>query len=70
MILSAFTAFYEGYASIEPFVQGWAKYFQLRKQSAQEPRSKDDLPEIAKQKKDRPMTQCGAATIDTSQTYL
>jgi hypothetical protein len=34
MILSAFAAFCEGYAGIEPFVQGWAKYFQLRKKSA------------------------------------
>jgi hypothetical protein len=34
MILSAFPAFCEGYAGIEPFAQGWAKYFQLRKQSA------------------------------------
>jgi hypothetical protein len=34
MILLAFAAFYEGYAGIEPFAQGWAKYFQLRKQSA------------------------------------
>jgi hypothetical protein len=63
MILSAFAAFCEGYAGIEPFVQAWAKYFQLRKQSAQEPRSKYDPPETAKEKKDRPMTQCGAATI-------
>jgi hypothetical protein len=63
MIMSAFTAFCEGYANIEPFVQGWAKYFQLRKQSAQEPRSKDDPLETAKEKKERPMTQCGAATI-------
>jgi hypothetical protein len=63
MILSAFAAFSEGYAGIEPFVQGWAKYFQLRKQSAQEPRDKDAPPETAKEKKDRPMTQCGAATI-------
>jgi hypothetical protein len=55
MILSAFAAFCEGYASIEPFAQGWAKYFQLRKQSIQEPRSKDDPPETAKEKKDRPM---------------
>jgi hypothetical protein len=31
MILSAFAAFCEGYAGIEPFAQGWAKYFQLRK---------------------------------------
>jgi hypothetical protein len=31
MILSAFAAFCEGYASIEPFAQGWAKYFQLCK---------------------------------------
>jgi hypothetical protein len=31
MILSAFAAFYEGYAGIELFAQGWAKYFQLRK---------------------------------------
>jgi hypothetical protein len=31
MILSAFAAFCEGFASIEPFVQAWAKYFQLRK---------------------------------------
>jgi hypothetical protein len=63
MILSAFAAFCEGYAGIEPFTQAWAKYFQLRKQSAQEPRSKDDPPETAQEKKDRPMTQCGAATI-------
>jgi hypothetical protein len=63
MILSAFAAFCEGYAGIEPFIQAWAKYFQLRKQSAQEPRNKDDPPETAKEKKDRPMTQCGAATI-------
>jgi hypothetical protein len=27
MILSAFAAFYEGYAGIEPIVQAWAKYF-------------------------------------------
>jgi hypothetical protein len=27
MILSAFAAFCEGYAGIEPFTQGWAKYF-------------------------------------------
>jgi hypothetical protein len=63
MILSAFAAFCEGYAGIEPFVQGWAKYFQLRKQSAQEPQDKDAPPDTAKEKKDRPMTQCGTATI-------
>jgi hypothetical protein len=63
MILSAFATFCEGYAGIEPFIQAWTKYFQLRKQSAQEPRSKDDPPETAKEKKDRPMTQCGASTI-------
>jgi hypothetical protein len=64
MILSAFAAFCEGYAGIEPFSQAWAKYFQLRKQVIQEPpRSKDDPPETAQQKKDRPMTQCGATTI-------
>jgi hypothetical protein len=63
MILSAFAAFCEDYAGIEPFVQGWAKYFQLRKQSAQEPRDKDAPPKNAKEKKDFPMTQCGAATI-------
>jgi hypothetical protein len=63
MILSAFAAFCEGYAGIEPFVQGWAKYFQLRKKSAQEPRNKDDPPETAKEKNDRPMTKFGAATI-------
>jgi hypothetical protein len=63
MILSAFAAFCEGYAGIEPFAQGWAKYFKLRKQSAQEPRNKDDPPETAQEMKDRPMTQCGAATI-------
>jgi hypothetical protein len=56
MILSAFVAFCEGYTDIEPIVQGWAKYFQLHKQSAQEPRDKDALPETAKEKKDRPMT--------------
>jgi hypothetical protein len=39
--LSAFAAFCEGYAGIEPFVQGWSKYFQLRKQSAQEPKDKN-----------------------------
>jgi hypothetical protein len=27
MILSAFAAFCEGFASIEPFSQAWAKYF-------------------------------------------
>jgi hypothetical protein len=64
MILSAFAAFCEGFASIEPFTQAWAKYFQLRKQVVQEqPRSKDDSPEMAQEKKDRPMTQCGADTI-------
>jgi hypothetical protein len=64
MILSAFAAFCEGFAGIEPFCQGWAKYFQLRKQVIQEPpRSKDDPPETAQEKKDRPMTLCGAATI-------
>jgi hypothetical protein len=63
MIRSAFAAFCEGYAGIKPFTQAWAKYFQLRKQSAQEPRSKDDPPETAQEKKDRPMIQCGAATI-------
>jgi hypothetical protein len=63
MILSAFATFCEGFASIDPFVQAWAKYFQLRKQSAQEPWSKDDPPETDKEKKDRPMTRCGAATI-------
>jgi hypothetical protein len=46
--LLAFTAFCEGYADIEAFVQGWSKYFQLRKQSAQEPRDKNALPETAK----------------------
>jgi hypothetical protein len=64
MILSAFAAFCEGFAGIEAFTQAWAKYFQLRKQVVQEPpRSKDDPPETAQEKKDRPMTQCGAATI-------
>jgi hypothetical protein len=63
MTFSAFAAFYEGYAGTEPFVQGWSKYFQLRKQSAQEPRDKNVPPKIAKEKKERPMTQCGAATI-------
>jgi hypothetical protein len=63
MILSAFAAFCEGYAGIEPFSQAWAKYFQLCKQVIQEPRSKDDPPETAQEKKDRPMTQCGAATV-------
>jgi hypothetical protein len=63
MTLSAFAAFCEGYAGIEAFVQGWSKYFQLRKQSAQEPRDKNAPPETAKEKNDRPMTQCGAATI-------
>jgi hypothetical protein len=29
MTLSAFTAFCEGYTGIEPFFQGWSKYFQL-----------------------------------------
>jgi hypothetical protein len=37
MILSAFAAYCEGFAGIEPFCQGWAKYFQLRKQVIQEP---------------------------------
>jgi hypothetical protein len=64
MILSAFAAFCEGYAGIEPLTQGWAKYFQLRKQVVQEPpRSKDEPQETAQEKKDRPMTLCGAATI-------
>jgi hypothetical protein len=64
MSLSAFAAFCEGYAGIEPLTQGWAKYFQLRKQVVQEPpQSKDDPPETAQEKKDRPMTQCDAATI-------
>jgi hypothetical protein len=64
MILSAFTAFCEGFAGIEAFTQAWAKYFQLQKQVVQElPRSKDDPPETAQEKKDRPMTQCGVATI-------
>jgi hypothetical protein len=53
MILSAFAAFCEGFASIEAFSQAWAKYFQLCKQVIQETRSKDVPPE----------TQCGAATI-------
>jgi hypothetical protein len=64
MILSAFTIFCEGFAGIEPFSQAWAKYFQLQKQVLQEPpQSKDDPPEMAQEKKDRPMTLCGAATI-------
>jgi hypothetical protein len=63
MTLSAFAAFCEGYAGIEAFVHGWSKYFQLWKQSAQEPRDKNAPPETAKEKKERPMTQCGAATI-------
>jgi hypothetical protein len=63
MILSAFAAFCEGFAGVEPFAQAWAKYFQLCKQVIQETRSKDDPPETAQEKKDRPMTQCGAATI-------
>jgi hypothetical protein len=63
MTLSAFATFCEGYAGIEAFVQGWSKYFQLRKQSAQEPQDKNAPPETAKEKKNRPMTQCGAATI-------
>jgi hypothetical protein len=63
MILSAFAAFCEGFAGIEAFSQAWAKYFQLRKQVIQETRSKDDPPETAQEKKYRPMTQCGAATI-------
>jgi hypothetical protein len=63
MILSAFAAFCEGFAGIEPFTQAWAKCFQLCKQVAQEPRSRDDPPETAQEKKDRPMTQCGVATI-------
>jgi hypothetical protein len=64
MILSAFATFCEGFAGIEAFTQAWAKYFQLRKQVVQEPpRGKDDPPETAQEKKDRPMTQCGADTI-------
>jgi hypothetical protein len=64
MILSAFAAFCEGFVGIEPFCQGWAKYFQLRKQVIQEPtQSKDDPLEMAQEKKDRPMTLCGMATI-------
>jgi hypothetical protein len=64
MILSTFAAFCEGFAGIEAFTQAWVKYFQLRKQVVQEPpRSNDDPPETAQEKKDCPMTQCGAATI-------
>jgi hypothetical protein len=64
MILSTFTTFCEGFAGIEAFTQAWAKYFQLWKQVIQEPpRSKDDPPEMAQEKKNHPMTQCGAATI-------
>jgi hypothetical protein len=63
MTLSALAAFYEGYTGIEPFIQGWSKYFQLRKQSAQEPRDKNAPPKTAKEKKEWPMTQCGAATM-------
>jgi hypothetical protein len=63
MILSAFAALCKGFASIEAFTQAWAKYFQLCKQVIQEPRTKDDPPEMAQEKKDRPMTQCGVATI-------
>jgi hypothetical protein len=63
MILSAFAAFCEGFAGIEAFTQAWVKYFQLCKQVIQEPWSKDDLPEMAQEKKDCPMTQCGVATI-------
>jgi hypothetical protein len=65
MILSAFAAFCEGFASIEAFVHAWAKYFQLRKQSAQEPKDKN-APDAGKEKekdKNRPMTLCGAGTI-------
>jgi hypothetical protein len=47
MILSAFAAFCEGFAGIEAFTQAWAKFFQLRKQVIQEPRTKDDPPETA-----------------------
>jgi hypothetical protein len=47
MILSAFATFCEGFAGIEAFTQAWAKYFQLRKQVIQEPRTKDDPPEMA-----------------------
>jgi hypothetical protein len=56
MTLSAFAAFFEGYAGIEAFIQGWSKYFQLRKQSAQEPRDKNAPTETAKEKNDHPMT--------------
>jgi hypothetical protein len=63
MTLSAFATFCEGYAGIEAFVLGCSKYFQLRKQSAQEPWDKNAPPETTKEKKDHPMTQCGAATI-------
>jgi hypothetical protein len=62
MTLSAFTAFYKGYAGIEAFVHVWSKYFQLWKQSAHEPKDKN-APESGKDKKDRPTTQCGGATI-------
>jgi hypothetical protein len=63
MTLLAFAAFCEGYAGIEAFIQGWSKYFQLRKQSAQEPWGRNAPLETAKEKKEWPMTQCGAATI-------
>jgi hypothetical protein len=69
MTLSAFATFCEGYAGIEAFVQGWSKYFQLRKQSAQEPRDKNAPPKTAKEKKDCPMTQCGIAIIMAQKGY-
>jgi hypothetical protein len=65
MILSAFAAFCEGFAGIEAFVHAWAKYFQPRKQNAQEPKDKN-APDAGKEKekdKNQPMTQCGAGTI-------
>jgi hypothetical protein len=54
MTLSAFAAFYEGYAGIEAFVQGWSKYFQLRKQSTQEPRDQNAPPKTAKERRSGP----------------
>jgi hypothetical protein len=50
--LSCYTAFSEGYLGLWPTVQGWAKYFQLKKQS---------LPN--KDVADKEMTACGAASI-------
>jgi hypothetical protein len=60
MTLLAFDAFCKGYAGIKPFIQGWSKYFQVQKQSTQEPRDRNTPPETPKEKKETPMFRKGS----------